>query len=290
MRFLAVLAVLFSAAVGASAQVDVKLEFDQSQFLAAETAPVTLRIANFTGGPLKLGDRPGWLQFSVENVNGTVVSRLSDVEETGSFVLKPSTRGTMRFDLTPLFKLDQIGRYTVTATVVTGGADNHVVSAPAEFEIMRGVTLWEREFGVTGSPGIRRKYVVQQANYLKRARIYACITDVSGGVTYKVVPLGTVVSFNPPQMSLDAQNRLNVLHQYGADDYLHHRIDADGAISVRNIYGSRSGRPELGVNDEGDVAVINAKRKPGPGDIPGPETAKAGSVKSADVKTADPKP
>lgn len=290
MRFLAVIAALLSAVLGLQAQVDVKLEFEQSQFLASETAEVTLRVANFTGSPLKLGERPGWLRFSVENVNGSVVNRMSEVEETGSFTLKPSTRGTMRFNLAPLFKLDQVGRYTVTATVVTGGAEEHVITAPVEFEIMRGVTLWEREFGVAGSPGIRRKYVIQQANYLKRARLYACISDATGSVNYKVVQLGTIVSFNPPAMSMDSQNRLHVLHQFGADDYLHHRIDADGTISIRNIYGSRGSRPELGVNDEGDVAVVNARRKPSPGDISVTETAQAGSVRNADVKAAEPKP
>jgi len=39
------------------AQVDVKLEFAQDKFLTGETSEVTLRIANFTGGPLRLGER-----------------------------------------------------------------------------------------------------------------------------------------------------------------------------------------------------------------------------------------
>jgi hypothetical protein len=48
------------------AQVDVKLEFDQNKFLTGETSEVILRVANFTGSPLRLGERPDWLQFSVE--------------------------------------------------------------------------------------------------------------------------------------------------------------------------------------------------------------------------------
>jgi hypothetical protein len=126
---------------------------------------------------------------------------------------------------------------------------------------MNGVVLWEREFGVLGGSSERRRYAVVQANYLKRARIFAVITNPEASVTYKVMPLGTVVSFNPPSMAMDAQNRLHILHQYGADDYLHHRIHADGTVAVRHNYVSRVGRPILGVDGTGDVAVVRATRR-----------------------------
>jgi hypothetical protein len=112
-----------------------------------------------------------------------------------------------------------------------------------------------------GGSSERRRYAVVQANYLKRARIFAVITNPEASVTYKVMPLGTVVSFNPPSMAMDAQNRLHILHQYGADDYLHHRIHADGTVAVRHNYVSRVGRPILGVDGTGDVAVVRATRR-----------------------------
>jgi len=66
---------LFLLTLALRAQVDVKLEFEQDKFLAGETSEVILRIANFTGGPLRLGERADWLRFSVENVSGAVVQR-----------------------------------------------------------------------------------------------------------------------------------------------------------------------------------------------------------------------
>jgi hypothetical protein len=264
---------LFLLTMAVQAQVDVKLEFAQDKFLTGETSEVTLRIANFTGGPLRLGERADWLRFSVENVNGSVVQRRTELEETGAFTLKAGARATLRFDLAPLFQLDQIGRYHVSATVVTGPGETHVVTAPVEFEIMNGVVLWEREFGVSGVDGQRKRYAIVQANYLKRARIFAVITNPESTVTYKVVPLGTVVSFNPPSMAMDAQNRLHVLHQYGADDFLHHRIHSDGTVAVRHTYVSRTVRPMLGVDGTGDVAVVRASRRQGNQDITPPEDA-----------------
>ena len=266
---------LFLLTLALRAQVDVKLEFEQDKFLAGETSEVILRIANFTGAPLRLGERADWLRFSVENVSGAVVQRKAELDETGAFTLKTGARATLRFDLTPLFQLEQVGRYQVSATVVTGPGETHVATAPIEFEIMHGVVLWEREFGVSGIEGQRRRYAIVQANYLKRARIFAVITNPEATVTYRVIPLGTVVSFNPPSMAMDAHNRLHVLHQYGADDFLHHRIDQDGTVALRHNYIARTGRPMLGVDGTGDVAVVRATRRVGNGDITPPEEASA---------------
>lgn len=269
--------VLLLAGLTARAQVEVQLEFDrnQNQFLPSESAVAVVRIANFSGSPLRLGEQPGWIRFSVENVDGSVVNQTRDPEETGAFTLKPSSRGTLRFDLTPMFKLDRIGRYHVTATVVTGIGSEYVVTAPLEFEIMRGVIIWEKEFGYGEGRRERRKYLIQQANYLKRAQVFASVADPTGASIYKVVRLGNIVSFNPPsEFRLDVSNRLHVLHQIGADEFVHHRINPGGEVEIRNIYGNRTARPELGMNDEGEVAVIHGRRKPSPSDIPQPVKAK----------------
>ena len=266
---------LCSLFVTARAQVEIQLEFDQNQFLPHEKTELILRMINYTGEPLRLGEQPGWIRFSVENIDGTVVNRIEDLEETGAFTLKPSARGTLRFNLAPLFKLDQIGRYKVTATVSTGSRNEHIVSAPVEFEIMSGVVLWEREFGFAGSQGTRRKYMIQQANYLNRPRLYASVTDPLDASACRVIRLGTVVSFNPPSdFMLDATNRLHVIHQVGADDFIHHCIGSHGDVIIRNIYANRSGRPSLGMNDDGEVTVIHGRRKPNPGDIPSPPSSK----------------
>lgn len=263
--------------LAARAQVEVQLEFDrnQNQFLPSESAIAIVRIANFSGAPLRLGEQPGWIRFSVENIDGSVVNQTRDPEDSGAFTLKPSARGTLRFDLTPLFKLDRIGRYHVTATVVTGVGSEYVTTAPVEFEIMRGVIVWEKEFGFGEGRRERRKYLIQQANYLKRAQVFASVADPTGASILKVVRLGNIVSFNPPnEFRLDVGNRLHVLHQIGADEFVHHRINPDGEVEIRHVYGNRSARPQLGMNDEGEVAVIHGRRKPNPSDIPSPAKTK----------------
>lgn len=281
---------LFLAGLAARAQVEVQLEFDrnENQFLPAEPAVAVLRIANFSGSPLRLGEQPGWIRFTIENIDGSVVNQTRDPEDSGAFTLKPSARGTLRFDLSPLFKLDRIGRYRVTATVATGNGSEYVTTAPVEFEIMRGVILWEKEFGYGEGRRERRKYLIQQANYLKRAQVFASVADPTGASIYRVVRLGNIVSFNPPtEFRLDVSNRLHVLHQVGADEFLHHRISPEGEVEVRHVYGNRTARPQLGMNDDGEVAVIHGRRKPAASDIPKSTPAK---VPAAPPSAPDAKP
>src|SRR5689334_9329957 len=95
------------------AQVDFKLEVPQKQLLPGESLEAVARFSNYTGKPLTLGRETGWLQFHVEDRSGMVINKLSDVDETGTFELQPVERGTLRFNLTPHFKLDQPGRYRV---------------------------------------------------------------------------------------------------------------------------------------------------------------------------------
>ena len=60
-----------------------KLEFEQDKFLSGEKSEVVLRIANFTGAPIRLGERPEWIRFSIEDVVGAGVARKSDHDEAG---------------------------------------------------------------------------------------------------------------------------------------------------------------------------------------------------------------
>src|SRR4030095_1814135 len=95
----------------AHAQVDLDLVMDRNMFLPAEDIEVGVRIANFTGEPLTLGEDASWLQFSVAELQGRIAGKLADPPESGAFTLEPATRGTLRFNLTPLFAIDDPGVY-----------------------------------------------------------------------------------------------------------------------------------------------------------------------------------
>lgn len=267
-----ILSALFGVFLAARllAQVDVRITLAQDQFLPGESIEAAVRIANFTGQKLTFGARPDWIRFNVESTDGRIVNRISEVKESGEFQLESSTRGTIRYDIQPHFDLSTPGRYRVTATIQLSDSQEYT-SPPALFEVFRGTRLWEREFGsesTAASASGQRKYILQQATHLRNVRLYIRVTDDSETTTFKVIPIGPTVSFNRPSCALDRKSRLHVLHQISADTYRFHLVNPDGRVEMRRIYGFSDRRPQLRVNEAGEVAVIGGERRRSPDDIP----------------------
>jgi hypothetical protein len=270
------------------AQVEVELRCPQKRFLPSESIPLSVRISNLTGAPLTLGQWPGWLNFSVEKVPSGVAKRIGDVSDSGSFTLEQSTVGTIKYDLSPIFEIDQMGTYRVTATVTPVDGGPSFTSAQWSFEVINGTRIEDRTFGFTQEDGSveQRKYILQQANYLKQVQIYLRVTDSTESRTYKVVGLGGVVSFKRPEFLIDRKSQFHILHQYSATEYRYHVIDPDGVIVSREVRQSSDRRPQLRVNDEGVVAVIGGVRRLDKSDIPPPTEADWKAARDAEIAAA----
>ncbi len=254
-----------------NAQINVKLSTAQEQFLPGEELQLAVKVSNFTGAPLRLGTHPQWIAFTIERSEGGVVNKLSEVPDTGEFSLEQATGGTMRFDVAPLFALDRAGSYRVTAVVTPINDGPSYVSAPLTFEIVNGVTLNEDQaFGISRPDGTteQRRYLLQQANFLKSLRLYLRITDSSGAHTLKVVPLGGLVTFNPPQWVFDRQSHLHVIHQFGATECRYQHFDPDGNVVAQQTWLVTNRRPQLRVNENGEAAVVGGARRIDRTDVP----------------------
>jgi len=264
----------------AVAQVDLDLVMDRQIFLPSEDIEVGVRIANFSGDPLKLGEDPRWLQFQVEELRGRVASKLQEPPESGEFTLEQATRGKLRYNLTPLFSIGKPGVYRVFSSIRLPSGEE-VSSAPNTFEIISGVRLSEpREVGYRHPDGTveRRKFVLQRATFLKKVQLYARLTDASEGHTFKVIPLGSTVSFDRPEWLVDRETRFHILHRADSNNYFYHILTADGSVAVRQLMlSSGDGRPEIRVNEEGEVRVFGAVRRAYPGDLPKPPESTSGT-------------
>ncbi len=300
MKFASVILAAVLSGWFAQAQIEVRLSVAQEFFLPGEELDVAVKVANFTGGPLTLGEQPDWLSFTVERADSGVVNRLSEVEESGSFVLQHSTVGTLHFNLMPHYALDQPGVYRVVAQATLPKSPEVFTSEPLRFEIVRGVRLnTDRELGVTLPDGTttRRKYILQQVNYLRKVQLYLRITDAAESLNVKVVRLGPLVTFDPPKWVVDRKSQFHVLHRIDASTSAYHTFQPDGAQVCREFYRFTKSTPELRVNDEGEVAVIGGIRRPTASDIPAtrtnrtPEAAAAPAPKPADnAKPNDERP
>lgn len=284
MRCLLPLLFCASLLTAARAQIDVKLSTAQQHFLPAEQLEVAVKISNFTGGPLQLGAHPQWIAFTVQRGDGGVVNKLAEIPESGEFTLQQATSGTLRFDLAPQFALDRTDRYRVTATVTPELGGETFASAPLAFDIITGVRLnQDQPIGFTKADGTveHRKYILQQANFLKHLRLYLRVTDATEARSYKVASLGGVVNFNPPQWVIDRQSRFHVLHQFASDEYRYHAFDPDGNQLLGQTWRISPRRPQLRVNDDGEVAVIGGARRLDRSDVPAPTDAELAAARQA---------
>jgi len=261
-------------ATGAAGQVTVDVVLEQEQFLPGEAVPVAVRITNLSGQTLRLGGEPEWLSFAVESRDGFIVAKTGEPPVLGAFDLASSQRATKRVDLAPCFNLTREGRYTVRATVRVAQWDLQFPSAPTPFDIIRGARLWEREFGVpqtaaSNAPPELRKYILQQANYLKNElKLYLRLTDTTEARVFRVFAIGPMVSFGRPEAQVDSRSNLHVLYQYGKTAFRYTVINPEGDILLRRTYDIGPTRPRLALDAAGQIGVAGGLRRITPDDLP----------------------
>jgi hypothetical protein len=256
----------------APAQVSVEVLMGNAQFLAKESIPVRVRITNNSGQTLRFGD-DDWLSYSVESADGTVVMKTGDAPIPHDFQVKAAEMATTHADLAPDFNIFKIGRYTVTATVRIRDWDKTVTSAAKPFDIINGTKIWEQEFGVPQSPTNHsqpevRKYILQQATLVERMKLYLRLTDASESKSFRVYPIGPMISFSNPQTKVDQLSNLHLLYQSGAHVYNYTVINPDGDIIGRQTYYYANSSPHLNVDETGKIQIEGGVRHFDESDVP----------------------
>jgi hypothetical protein len=265
---LPILGLAWLAAFSVPAQVSVEVVMDQEQYLPHEKLPVAVRITNLSGRTLHLGADADWLTFGVESSDDFVVVKNGEVPVTGAFDLESSQVATKRVDLQPYFGLTRPGHYRVTATLRIKDWNAETVSPAKNFDVISGVELWSQDFGVPAPAGMTngapevRKYILQEANYLRsQLRLYVLVSDATESHIFKVTQIGKMVSFGQPETQLDGSSNLHILWQSGAASFVYVVINPDGGLVRQDIYDYVSARPRLNVNPDGSVGVGGGVRR-----------------------------
>jgi hypothetical protein len=184
-------------------------------------------------------------------------------------------------DLAPYFDLGQPGRYRITAGVWIQEWGQEIVSQVVNIEVVRGTTLWEQSFGVpvpvgaSHAPEVRR-YALQQALHMKRMTLYSRVSDSTGQIVYRVIPLGLLLNFSEPEKQIDRESNLHVLWQTGARSFNYTVLNPDGERIVRQTHDYSDTRPMLRLDREGRIVVSGGIRRPAVDDIPHPQWPSSG--------------
>ncbi len=237
-----------------------------------ESLRLKVRITNRSGQTLRLGQEKDWLTFSVESRDGWAVPRLGDVPVVGEVEIESSQVASRLVDLMPYFDLSRVGRYRVTAQVKIKAWDKEVFSAPKDFDIIRGVKIWEQEFGVPTPSGLPevRKYALYQANNLKQLMLYVRVTDPGDQKVFRVLSLGRLASFSRPEAQVDKASNLHALFQTGARPFSYFVISPAGNVLSEQIYEYGETRPVLRSGENGKIFVAGGVHRPKPEELLGP--------------------
>ncbi|MEP6662239.1 MAG: hypothetical protein ABJC04_01125 [Verrucomicrobiota bacterium] len=264
MKFFPLLAIFCAAFLSsAHAQVNavtVELTLDQEQYLANEDMRVGVKVINLSGQPISLGTDNEWLSFTVQARDQFVVSQLSEIPVKGEFSVPSSKQAIKRLNLTPYFDFRQPGRYQITAKVKIAQWDKEITSHPLTFDIVMGTKLKEFDFGVpsnstNAAPEIRR-YILQQATFLRQMRLYLRLTDDTGSKVFRVFPLAPMTSFSNPEAQVDKTSNLHVLNQTGAKSFSYTVVNPNGEIIKQETHDYSNTRPVLRSNAEGNILVV----------------------------------
>ena len=129
------------------AQIDARLECEQTTFLQYAPVPVTVRLRNL--GPEKIhfrsSEHQSWLNFFVKTHRGiSVPAQKPLVMENKE--MDPGQSLAVEIDLAPYFLIRDIGNYYVQLSVQVPSGDPWLTE-PLEVSVARGKTLWSREVG-----------------------------------------------------------------------------------------------------------------------------------------------
>lgn len=277
MRVLTLLSCVLSFAQAAMGQgVSVEIEMDQRYYLPHEALIVKVKVTNYSGQALRLGNEPDWLSFDIEGRNSRNVSSLAPVPVSGDYSLDSSKVGIKPVDIAPYFDLSQPDHYKITAIVNIPQWRQAIKSQPAKFDIITGTKLWSQDFGVPpppGSVGARpemRQYTLIQTIHQRRLMLYFRVSALGGAKVLRVFPIGPMVSFSRPEPQLDKYSNIHILYQTGARRFTHSVINPDGLLIAREFHDYTNSRPALHAESDGRIVVNGGVRKITLNDLPPP--------------------
>jgi len=271
MRLLAITGIVSLSLLGARAQVTVDLVLDQEQFLRDESVPVKVRITNRSGRTLKLGGTADWLNFTLESREGRNIASLGELALKEEFTIESSMVATRQVDIAPLYNLALPGRYTISAEVKIPEWGQEIASKSKTFSVVGSAPLWEQVVGVPGTSGVPeiRKYVLQQAQ-VKQLKLYVRVTDQNDYKTFKLMPVGQMVSFSRPEAQVDKESNLHLLFQSGARSFIYAVVTPQGDLILRQRHDYARTRPTLRLSEDGQIAVGGGQRFFSKDDFPPP--------------------
>ncbi len=268
--FLSLFVLLWLAWSGvAHAQINATLRFPHETYLASEQVVVTLTVTNLAGRDITLKGgvtEESWCLVQVNAMRGQTPNYRSNPPVIPPLFIPAGETVSRTIPLHEFFELPSTGQYRAKVSLSYGSSRTQFVTPAAFFSMDPGHKIWSTTVGVPEgqqSAGAPRLFSVLSLQRREGMFLYAKLENQEDGMHFPPYFLGRMLAAVAPQMQIDRDNNLYVLHAASDDTYILSQVDVATGRSGQAVYRSktpRAGRPSLSRQPDGKLAISGGIR------------------------------
>lgn len=253
---------LFFAGVAGSApaQVEVSLSIPTTLFLEMEPVTATVVVSNLTGDPIRLGgtNSNARLRLDIERFRGDLIRDTGEPVVPEAVEIPPHGKHTFELNILDLYQVRRSGPHSINARLVMG--EENFYSEQFLFDVVPGLELRKTEVLTREADGRRRlSLTLKELSRDREEWIFLRIDELQAGICHGVYNLGTIIRMTPPQIAIDRDNRVHVLHHSAPTRFTHHVFSIDGLPIQVEYFSGTASEAKLATSDEGVVEVIGVR-------------------------------
>ena len=209
--------ILWAAVTVVHADVKIGFEFSHEKFVQYEPVMATIIVENDSGSPFIIDDYGKYSANSlVFEVSRDIDSRDKIPAKKGKIVkhvmLMPGERQSFLVDISDWFDVSQPDRYFVTPVVLWG--DREYVGKRLRLNIVSGFEIKRITRSVDGYGN--NLHLDYRLLYLTRdgtEHLFLRVDEVESNLTYGAMQIGRVLRVFKPDMTVDRNGRVEIVHQ-----------------------------------------------------------------------------
>ena len=257
-----IIAVIALFSIGqAEAQLAASLKMTKKQFLAGESVMAVITVTNHAGRELvfQSDGRFQWLDISIKNSKGTIVSRRGR-KFFGPMKIGAGQTLAREVDLTQNFQLTEPGNFSAVAVIHPPGNTTEGTSTNRVFFSQSpGRPYWTQKVGIPGKTDQTREFRILNFSGDSKSQIYAQVRDGRTGEQIRTFLLGDALMLRKPSATIDRNQRLHVIFLTTPTMWAHYEIDTEGRVASQQIHQRGAiGDPQLITTGDGSVRVGNS--------------------------------
>ncbi|MBQ9335781.1 MAG: hypothetical protein IJS14_00600 [Lentisphaeria bacterium] len=261
---------LIFAALPVRAQIAVRIEMSQQNYLQYEPVFVRVTLRNLSGHPLAFGENEGlrgMLRFEIHSDSGRYALLLGkETPPLKGVILQPGAARAITFNAARFYDVRRLEHYSIKAVISHPQLKSAYESDPATFSVVQGREVWQSVVGVP-------RYLLQKDNVQIPTRRYRLVSYNTGkrfvyvlliedkDRIYLIRRVGLDLGMDlAPQCAVDDLSRLNILIPASPKVYAYFQFDVTGKLEKREVRVKSDSRPRLVVNRDTGTVVLSGGR------------------------------